>query len=626
MAVVPTRRLPLKPNVDQLRKQAKDLLDLYRSGDPGALSEVKQFEWRADPSTFRLNDAQRVLARAYGFESWPKLKAFVDGANVKRLADAVDGGDLTQVRVLLNMRPELIGMDMSGGDERQALHIAVLRRDLAMVKLLMEAGADARKGVYPHRDATSALTIARERGYHEIVGVIEDEERRRREENSCPNATISPVQDQIAAAIHSGDAAGAIRLLDRDKSLIQACDLHGATPLHVAAQVWNRELIEWLLVRRANVRKEDEFGLTPLDRAALAATARNDGARQFPAIARLLLDGGAPLTIRAAVAFGRTERVRELAAAAPASIREIGPVGGLLTVAVIHRQVEMARLLLELGADVNERVLLDELEEPTVSWGGPLWHAALAGDRDMVELLLDRGADPNANVYASGWPIRNAWAHKDESVKRLLLQRGAKLPPHMIAELHQIDEARELLARDDSEHVAAELLEAAADSGCPDIVALALQRLDWPRNHTRWHWYLIQPIRGIGSNQASHEGHFECMKLLLAHGIDPNVASLGETALHFAAAWHGDVNDAERARFAELLLHQGAKLDVRDELLHSTPLGWACRWGHLDLVKLLLDRGADPIEANAEPWATPKAWAQKSGHQHVLHLLREYRQ
>jgi len=120
----------------------------------------------------------RVGARAYGFESWPSLKAFVDGVNVRRLADAVQAGDLAQVRVLLATRPELIDMDMSGGDERRALHFAVLRRDILMVKLLMEAGADARKGVYPHR---------------------------------------------------------------------HACDRHGGTPLHIAAQAASDEVVEWLL-------------------------------------------------------------------------------------------------------------------------------------------------------------------------------------------------------------------------------------------------------------------------------------------------------------------------------------------------------------------------------------------
>ena len=80
----PTRRLPRNPNLEQLRKQAKDLLEQYRSGDPAAVAEVKRFERRPDPETFALNDAQRVLARAYGYESWPKLKAFVDGASVER--------------------------------------------------------------------------------------------------------------------------------------------------------------------------------------------------------------------------------------------------------------------------------------------------------------------------------------------------------------------------------------------------------------------------------------------------------------------------------------------------------------------------------------------------------------
>ena len=48
-------------------------------------------------STFALHDAQLVLARSYGFDSWPKLKAYVDGVTVKRLADAVRSDDVPQV-------------------------------------------------------------------------------------------------------------------------------------------------------------------------------------------------------------------------------------------------------------------------------------------------------------------------------------------------------------------------------------------------------------------------------------------------------------------------------------------------------------------------------------------------
>jgi hypothetical protein len=38
-------------------------------------------------------------------------------------------------------------------------------------------------------------------------------------------------------------------------------------------------------------------------------------------------------------------------------------------------------------------------------------------------------------------------------------------------------------------------------------------------------------------------------------------------------------------------------------------------------VKLFLDRGADPVEADAEPWATPRAWAEKMHHQEIVELV-----
>jgi ankyrin repeat protein len=621
----PTRRLPKQPSLEQLRKQAKDLLEQYRAGDPAVVAEIHRFESRPDPATFALNDAQRVLARAYGYESWPKLKAFVDGANIARLAAAVQVGNAAQVRALLSARPELVVMDMAGNDEHRALHYAVLRRDAAMVKLLMEAGADARKGIFPHRDATSALAIAKDREYNDIVAVIEEEERLRRAEMSCPNATISPVQDQINHAISKGDNDEAIRLLEGDGSLIQACDRDGGTPLHVAAQEANEEVLAWLLSRRAKARKQDANGLTPLDRAALAAEPRNEHAKRFPAIAKRLLDHGAEVTIRAAVALADAIRIRELVSADPVVLREINCMkGGLLTLAVNHGQVEIVRLLLDLGADVDERLMLDELEEPTPSWGTPLWYAALAGHSDIAELLLDRGADPNANVYASGWPLRNAWGHKDDTVKRLLLARGAKPQPYMVAEAHDEGEARRLLETDASEGLASELAWSAADHGCPAIVELALKRLNWPSDSPKWHWILIQPIRGVGTNYSDHEGHFQCMAVLLRHGIDANVSRFGQTALHFAAARQSALSGAERARFAALLLDHGARLDLRDDLLKSTPLGWACRWGRKELVELLIARGAPVNEPDAEPWATPRAWAEKMEQGSVLAVLREH--
>jgi len=619
----PTRRLPPNANLEQLRKQAKDLLALYRTADSAAIAEVQKFEREADPSRFALHDAQRVLARAYGFESWPKLKAFMDGVNIRRLTDAVKAGNLKQAQSMLASRPELIGMDRAENDEHRALHYAVLRRDVPMVRLLMEAGADARKGIWPHRDATSAIAIAKDREYHDVVLVIAEAELGRRKEMSCPNATISPAQDEINRAISQGDNETAKRLLDRDRSLLQACDGSGGTALHVAAEETNAELVSWMLARGASVRKQDLQGLTPLDRAALAADPRNQNAQRFQTVARFLVQSGAEVTIRAAVALGDVGRIRELIPAAPDLLRSSSSRGGLLTLAVIHGQIEAVRLLLDLGADVDERILLQEVEQPTPSWGMPLWYAALAGRVDITQLLLERGADPNANVYASGWPLRNAWLHKHEAVKQLLLERGAKIHPYMVAEFHDVAAAQRLLLTDPKETVAHELVWSASDHGCPEIVRLALSQLDWPADDPRWHWVLIQPIRGAGANTLENDGHFRSMAVLLKHGIDANVTRFGQTALHFAAARHSQLSDGDRARFASMLLDHGARLDLRDDLLKSTPLGWACRWGRQKLVELLIQRGANVHEPDAEPWATPKAWAAKMNHVAILAALRQ---
>jgi ankyrin repeat protein len=122
----------------------------------------------------------------------------------------------------------------------------------------------------------------------------------------------------------------------------------------------------------------------------------------------------------------------------------------------------------------------------------------------------------------------------------------------------------------------------------------------------------------------------ECFKLILQR-CDPNLrgrewdkGQSGFTILHIVTGGRVSWMTAEeQLAFATALLDAGARLDLRDNLLKSTPLGWACRWGRVELVKLFLARGADPVEGDAEPWATPRAWAQKMRHEEVLAALRE---
>src|SRR4051812_4110737 len=72
--VMAKRHLPVRPDLDQLRHQAKDLLREIRRGDAAALADLAEnHPEQLDPGSARLADAQLALARSYGVPSWPRL-------------------------------------------------------------------------------------------------------------------------------------------------------------------------------------------------------------------------------------------------------------------------------------------------------------------------------------------------------------------------------------------------------------------------------------------------------------------------------------------------------------------------------------------------------------------------
>src|SRR5262249_30466333 len=92
------------------------------------------------------------------------------------------------------------------GDEHRPIHYAVMKRSPTMVRLLMRRGANARHGIHPHRDATSAWTIAKERGYDEIVAIIEEEEQNRHEAGAESEPRPELIGDETArAAVAAGN-------------------------------------------------------------------------------------------------------------------------------------------------------------------------------------------------------------------------------------------------------------------------------------------------------------------------------------------------------------------------------------------------------------------------------------
>lgn len=109
--------------------------------------------------------------------------------------------------------------------------------------------------------------------------------------------------------------------------------------------------------------------------------------------------------------------------------------------------------------------------------------------------------------------------------------------------------------------------------------------------------------------------HYETATFLLENGMNPNHMNWREFTLLHDMAHTGDV---EKAR---LLIDHAADINAVDEEYCSTPLGYAVRWGHREMVSFLLEHGADPNISGAS-WATPMSWAVKKGHNEIVADLK----
>src|SRR6185503_18206436 len=108
--------------------------------------------------------------------------------------------------------------------------------------------------------------------------------------------------------------------------------------------------------------------------------------------------------------------------------------------------------------------------------------------------------------------------------------------------------------------------------------------------------------------------HYETAAFLLDKGMNPNHMNWREFTL-----LHDMAHTADSSK-ASLLIRYGADVNYVDNEYRSTPLGYASRWGHVEMVKLLLDSGADPNKSGAS-WSTPLSWARRKHHAQVETLL-----
>jgi hypothetical protein len=184
--------LPARPDLDQLRHQAKDLLHAAQRGDPAAIGRIS-----AVSGTIMLSAAQLAIAREYGFASWAKLKLEVERR------DILNSRDLSRLTRLLAEHPGLATENMQHWADRAC-------GDPLGYITMMRFNHD-RLGLPPELPGTGAITKALIDAGAPVNGRLGDKETPLITTASCGDAEVAKVLIEAGAdveAISAPDSGG----------------------------------------------------------------------------------------------------------------------------------------------------------------------------------------------------------------------------------------------------------------------------------------------------------------------------------------------------------------------------------------------------------------------------------
>jgi ankyrin repeat protein len=447
------------------------------------------------------------------------------GADVWALFQACAAGDLPAVRALVAKDRALARAHY---DYRKPLYFAVRENHVDVARFLLEHDTNP-MDLWVDDDP---IEIARDRGYQAMERLLV--------ETLDTKFNASVKGEAVALALRDHDLKKMRALLDAEPGLVSKGDRRSSQPIHWATMTRQLEAIDELLRHGADLNARRMDGARPIHLTNGDYFYR--GWRDVPGLWPVTPAGvmehlkarGVFVDLPTACHTGDIARVRELLQQDPGLANTVGDhegyyagAGAPLSNAAAAGRLDIVQLLLDHGADPN---LPEEQYAPR---GKALYSAVYHGHYDIAKLLLERGAFPNPPVESSGsalWVSRE-W-RPDKRMEQLLLSYGAKPEPERPGE-------------------------------------------DWS---TREHnWLRISPLH--------------------------------------TAARDGDVKKAKQ------LVDAGADLTARDEHIRSTPLAWAAKFGQIKMVTFLLKRGAPKILPDDPPWATPRAWAMRRGHTRIAALL-----
>ncbi|MEW6351608.1 MAG: ankyrin repeat domain-containing protein [Thermodesulfobacteriota bacterium] len=296
----------------------------------------------------------------------------------------------------------------------------------------------------------------------------------------------------------------------------------------------------------------------------------------------------------------------------------------------------VVRLLLEKGA------VLSATDQDGLT---PLMNACEEGRFETVEFLLDKGADVNAQTRYGSTALRKAIEDQHPHIVRLLLDRGANVN-------RRLNDGSFILmsaAMTGSTEVVEELLQKGADVNARD--GNGSSALTWAAAADRADVVKLLKSRGAESDlwvaaltgdtqelqrfidagadvnardgqgwtplmNAAQKGHVEAVKLLLDKGANPVVERCGRSA-----AVEADVSGGN-PEIVALLVNKGLGAVPNSGAQQRPLLASACNWGRVEVVKLLLAKGAD-VNETGPGGASPLILACSEGQTEVAKVLLE---
>lgn len=481
-------------NLEQQKKQARELLRAIRAGNTSALARLRRQHSRwmgVDDATVRqqvaLHDTQFVLAREQGFASWPKLKAYAEPSprsRQARLFVADIGWIRERVQGLLRTRQSA---GPAALEQIREWHPRFADR----------TDEEIRRAPFTEDDAR--LVYAREHGFE----TWDELENRVNLLASGVDSTSTEPFMAAFRALQAGDISAFGAVLSANPRLVDERGTNGNTLLNLAVSLAGKpdwkggaSMVEALLMAGSDANDPNDRGWTPLHAAAYA---------NKPEIAALLIAKGAALDAEAH-----------------------GAGGTPLIVALFWGHREAADLLGRHGVAPGNLRAAAGLGIPE------LVEACFRGERTLTP---EAGAARGFYRPHSGFPDWQPSTDPQEVLDEALVWACKS---NRLAVLDRLVRAGARLHADPYR-------------GTPLIWAAA-------RNRTEAASWLLD--RGANINQKATFGG-------LTHGQ-------GITALHIAA-------QSGHMQMVKLLVGRGADLSIQDDLYNATPEGAAAYFGQSDV-------------------------------------------